>query len=284
MKKKNILFVLLALALFITQLSYVKADSGWDSSYDSGSSDSSWSSSDSGWSSSGSGWSSSSSSSDGDFGIIPAIIIIVIIIIIVSKSKSSGSATISNISTIPTETVSDEELAKYGINREQFNKMIYDKYVEIQNSWTEFDYDKLQKLLTDELYNSYVMQLDALQLKKQKNIMSDFEFVSSKITSLKEENGVLNITTYLNVRMYDYVIDQDKKVIRGDDKHKIDIQYSITFVKTASQETKVTRCPNCGAEIDAIAGGKCEYCGSVIVIDAKDYVMSKKTCIGQRKL
>ena len=284
MKKKNILFILLALALFITQLSYVKADSGWDSSYDSGSSGSSWSSSDSGWSSSGSSWSSSSSSSDDGIGIIPAIIIIVVIIIIASKSKKSGNSTTSNVSQIPTATVSDEELQKYGINREEFDKMVYDKYVEIQNAWTDFDYDKLQKLLTDELYNSYVMQLDALQLKNQKNIMSDFKLISTKITDIKEENGLLNITTYLNVTMYDYVIDKDKKVLRGDDKHKIDISYLITFVKTSSQDTKVTRCPNCGAEIDAVAGGKCEYCGSVIVVDAKDYVMSKKTCIGQRKL
>ena len=285
MKKKNILFILLAIALFISQLSYVKADSGWDSSYDSGSSSSSsWSSSDSGWS--GSSWSSSSSSSSDDgIGIIPAIIIIIVIIIIASKSKNNtSSTTTSNNTSVPSSTVSDEEVQKYGINREQFDKMVYDKYVEIQNAWTDFDYDKLQKLLTDELYNSYVMQLDALQLKKQKNIMSDFKLISTKITDIKEENGLLNITTYLNVTMYDYVVEKDEKVLRGDDKHKIDISYLITFVKTSSQETRVTKCPNCGAEIDAVAGGKCEYCGTVIVVDAKDFVMSKKTCIGQRKL
>ena len=29
---------------------------------------------------------------------------------------------------------------------------------------------------------------------------------------------------------------------------------------------------------------KCEYCGSVVVVDAKEYVMSKKTCVNQRNV
>ena len=279
MNKKRLLTLFLLLALLFVKFTYVKADSGWDSSYDSGSS-SSWDS--------GSSWSSSdwgsSSSGDGELGIIPTIIIVIIIIAVVVKSKKSESNTSSGNMQVPNGSVSDEELAKYGINRDQFDKMVFEKYVEIQNAWTDFDYDKLQKLLTDELYNSYVMQLDALQLKKQKNIMSDFSLGSTKITSIKEENGLLNVTVYLNVKMYDYVVDSEQKVVRGDAKHKIDISYTITFVKTSSEETKVTHCPNCGAEIDAIAGGKCDYCGTVIVVDAKDFVMSKKTCIGQRKL
>lgn len=279
MNKKRLLILFMLIALFLTHFN-VRADSGWDSSYDSSSS-SSW---DSGSSWSSSDWGSSSSSSgEGDIGLIPAIIIIVIIIIIASKSKNNGSSSSSAIS-VPSSSVSDEELAKYGINREKFNKMVFEKYVDIQEAWTNFDYDKLQKLLTDELYNSYVMQLDALQLKKQKNIMSDFALGSTKITSIKEEHGLLNVTVYLNLNMYDYVVDNNQKVVRGDDKHKIDISYTITFVKTAAQETNETLCPNCGAKIDAVAGGKCEYCGTVVVVDAKDFVMSKKTCISQRKL
>ena len=37
-----------------------------------------------------------------------------------------------------------------------------------------------------------------------------------------------------------------------------------------------------GQVLTLVAGGKCEYCGSTIVIGPKEYVMSKKTCIGQR--
>ena len=161
--------------------------------------------------------------------------------------------------------------------------MAFDKYVEIQKAWTDFDYDILRVLLTDELYNTYMMQLDALKLKNQKNIMSDFKLITVKIYNITEENGLLNISIYLRCQMYDYVIDNEEKVVRGDKNHKIDIEYEITFVKTTN-EIHETVCPNCGAKIDAVTSGKCDYCDSVIVVDAKDYVMSKKTCVGQRRL
>ena len=89
--KKNKLWIFLILIvpvlLIIGNTQKVKADSGFDTSYDSGGS--SWSSSSSDWSSS--DYSSSTSSSGGG-GIISAIIFfilfIVIMIVILSKAKS----------------------------------------------------------------------------------------------------------------------------------------------------------------------------------------------------
>ena len=280
---KIIIFILIAISLVGFNLFSLstKADSGWDSSYDSGGWDSSdsWSSSDSGWYSSGS-YDGDDSLSGGAF----FVVLIVIIIVVIIASKSKGSSYSSNSTSLNTYfDISDEELAKYGIDKNSFKQMAYDKYVEIQKSWSDFDYDKLRTLLTDELYNSYMMQLDALKLKNQKNIMSDFKFIDCKITEVKEENGLLNINTYLRVEMYDYVVDSENKVMRGDKNHKIDIEYIITFVKIKNNIVNETICPNCGAKIETVTSGKCEYCGTVVVVDAKDYVMSKKTCVGQRR-
>ena len=47
---------------------------------------------------------------------------------------------------------------------------------------------------------------------------------------------------------------------------------------------ELATCPNCGAKVDVVTGAKCEYCGSVVVVDAKEYVMSKKTCVNQRNV
>jgi len=281
-KKKRFIFILMIVSLFSFGVLNLKpkADSGWDSSYDSGGWDSggsSWSS-DSSWSSSG-GYYGGDGEIDG-FTLIVIVIVIIIVLIVASKQKNNGTSVIQNVGKYP--DVSDEILTKYGIDKESFKQIAYDKYVEIQNSWSDFDYDKLRTLLTDELYNSYMMQLDALKLKNQKNIMSDFKLITANIYNITEENGLLNISVYLRVEMYDYVVDSDQKVLRGDNKHKIDIEYEITFVKT-NNEVHVTSCPNCGAKIEAVTSGKCEYCGSVIVVDAKDYVMSKKTCVGQRR-
>ena len=283
MKKKFIVF-LTVIGMLFSGVNLVKADSGWDSSYDSGGGWDSGGSWDSGWDSGGS-WSSSSSGgsySDGDgfaFMIIFAVVVIIIIYFSINnRGGKGGSGSTSNFNKY--SDIKDDRLKMIGMDADEFKKLAFELYKSIQEEWMNFDYDGLRKHLTDELYNSYVMQLDALKVKGQQNIMKDFENIDVKITNITEEAGIVNVTVYLHTAMYDYVVDNNKKTVRGKDNHKIDIEYSITFVK-ASDESK-QKCPNCGAPFEGVAGGKCEYCGSTIVIGPKEYVMSKKTCIGQR--
>ena len=141
MKKKVFIISLIVIicSIFAFGIKKTKADSGWDSSYDSSSSSSSdWGSSSS-WSSS--DWDSSSSSgselSSGDVGII-IIIIIVIVFIALCNSNAPVSKELS-LRKNRFKDVDDETLEKYGINREEFLDMAYDKYVRIQKSWMDFD-------------------------------------------------------------------------------------------------------------------------------------------------
>ena len=302
MKNQKLILLLFGLLLlvYVAPLG-IKADSGWDSSYDSGGS---WSGGDS-WSGGGSwsggdSWSSggsrSYSSSGGSLTGIDALIVIgffvaLIVVAYIANGKNYnkryfGSPYVPGNQAAYYSEVDSGILKQYEIDSESFKSMVFEKYVDIQNAWSDFDYDKLSTLLTDEIYNSYIMQLDALKIKSQKNIMSDFKYINSKIIGINEENGIINVNVYLNVEMYDYVVDKKNKVVRGSDKKKIDIEYIITFVKSANKtkSKKDVICPNCGANIKAVSGGKCSYCGTKVVIDAKDYVMSKKTSIGQRSV
>ena len=112
--------------------------------------------------------------------------------------------------------------------------------------------------------------------------MSDFKLIDSKILSVQEVNNTLSVQTYLRVEMYDYVVDKDKKVLRGDKNHKIDIEYNITYTRPYEKQD-ITKCPNCGATLKKTTKGRCEYCRTLIVKPSTDFVMSKKTCINQRK-
>ena len=297
-KNHHKIFIILGIVALILTINVAKADSGWDVGYDSGGS----------WG--GGSWSSGSShdygshhdygssySSDDSYPISPLdrIMDILQIVIILSiyltcmfklLRKSEPTRSKIEIRPIPPKIyheVSDEVFEKYNINKDELKQMVFDKYVDIQNGWMNFDYDNLRNLLTDELYNSYKMQLEALSLKKQKNIMADYKLLDIKIVNIKNENNIINVDAYLKISMYDYVIDFEEKVVRGQKDQKVEVTYLITFVKTI-KDANVIKCPNCGAELDAIVGGTCSYCRSVIVGDAKDYVMSKKTCINQRRL
>lgn len=86
----------------------------------------------------------------------------------------------------------------------------------------EFDYDKLKELLTDELYNTYEMDLEVLKTKNPKNIMKDFELVNIKMISLEESNDIYIAKVIMEVKFIDYVENKDSHIIlRGGATKKV---------------------------------------------------------------
>lgn len=265
----------------------VKADSGWDSDYDSGSSSSSdWGGSDY----SSSNWSSTGGDYSGGAPSVVTIIVVIIIIVIIVKSNnnrngSNGSSSsntsnnITNYKDIDTEKINsiDKDL-----NIEEFKNKAFNIYKDLQTAWMEFDTDTIRKLTTDEVYNMYSSQLETLKLKKQKNIMKDIELIDAKVIDIRKENNIITVDVYLNVRCYDYVIKEaTKEVVRGKDNAKLNIKYKLSFIKSATNNNKEEKCPNCGAPVDIVSSATCPYCDSTLVKTASDYVLSKKTALGQ---
>ena len=178
------------------------------------------------------------------------------------------------------EDIRNDILEKYGIDdKEKLKQDLYNKYVDIQESWMNFDYDKLRTLLSDSLFNMYKQQLEALKLKDEKNMMHDFEYIDSKIYDISEKNNTLTLKVYLNVKMYDYVVDRYNNVVKGNKNKKIDIHYEIVFEKSLSKS--VDTCPNCGGKITDYESNKCPHCKAIIINNSKEFVMSKKTNIKQ---
>ena len=263
-KNKKLLYLSLALLLLFGTLSLnfyrVRADSGWDSSYDGGSWDSS------------SSWDSDYSGGGGGDGnpvvALIVIVIFVVIIIIASKKEKERRAKIIASITIP------------NFDANAFLKESYNTFIKVQNAWSEFNYDELQKLLSDELYNSYKSQLKALGLKKQKNIMTDFRLMANYINSFSESDTEYTIKTRMMVKFYDYVVDNDGKVVRGNKNRKLIINYELTWIK--SKSSKANKCPNCNAPLDNVNSSTCPYCNSTIISSSHDFILAKKQAISQR--
>lgn len=289
MKKKKVLLISLLfilLSVFTFNLVTVRADSGWDTDYDFGGWDSGgW---DSDWDSD---WGSSSYDSDWGFSYIPLggiddvsfLIVIFVVIICFGLIKFYTKMSIRKVNhTIPDNTeiipeISEEEVKKYmpDFNKEEFLNNCYQKFIDVQNAWSEFDYDKLRSLLTDELYNSYHTQLVALKAKKQKNLMEGFDKESIKITNLDFKDNKLILTVNLIVWFYDYVVDKDNNVVRGTKNKKIVNSYNLVFISTTTKKKKTT-CPSCGAPVSNDVSNICEYCKSNIVFESHDWILSKK--------
>ena len=113
--------------------------------------------------------------------------------------------------------------------------------------------------------------------------MNYFDNEGVRITNIEEVNGEIILTVFLSVRFYDYVINTNNdSVIRGNKDFKILNNYIMTFIMSSNpEETELTKCPNCGASIEHITSGECEYCYSTIVKKPSKFVLSKKTNVNK---
>ena len=293
MKKSYLYITLLLFGVFLfayfsryVALSSLRGDSGFDSSWDSGSDwggsdwDSDWGSDyDSGY---GRGQVSGGGTSGGF--ILILVLFIVVYIIVDYNIKLVKDKNLSKEEIVYENQGAIENIMKEisGFNKEEFYKKAYDNFVEVQNAWMNFDYNKLRTLLTDELYNVYKSQLKTLRIKKQTNIMNDFELGKMAIIGFEKSGRKYSIRVKAVIRFYDYLVDKTAKVIRGDDRHRLVMTYVLTFVGSISKSQN--RCPNCNAVLDNnTSSNTFPYCKSKIISNTHDFLLSKKEAIEQRK-
>lgn len=293
-QKKRYLYIALTIILIIgiaLLIPVVNADSGFDSSYDGGG----------GYSGGSYGGSYGGGYSGDSIGValdlfsiffylppwlsIPLAIAFFITIVIVSikiekeaknrQQKPLITTLLNHQSELPDQKV---QSIINDFNKEQFLQARFKDYVDIQNAWMYFDYDKLRTKLTDELYNQYEMQLDTLKVKNQQNVMEKITYHDAMITNVTEENNQITVVLEMKVSFHDYIV-QDKQVVRGNKHQKIYMHYELTFV---SNKQAPSTCPNCGAQLTDKASQKCPYCNSTISNVSKDWVLSKKEAKYQR--
>ncbi len=297
--KKIILIVLGVLSILVFAIVYknvnmnnLAADSGFDSSWDSGGSDwggsdwggSDWGDSDWGDSDWGSGSGFNSESSKATL-VITLIIMVCIIIVTIAEayrpSKKNSANMQYNILKDNKEALENLSREIPNFNRLEFYNYVYDNFVKVQQAWMNFDYEALRKLVTDELFNTYKSQMKTLEVKKQKNIMDDFDRSDIAIIGFNKSQNKLTVTLKMTVRFFDYLVDKDNKVVRGSKLKRLINTYTLTYVSGTS--TKQNKCPNCNAPLDnTVASNVCPYCKSTIVNASHDFILSKKEIFEQR--
>ena len=282
--KIKVLIILCTICYIFTVASIVIADSGFDFSYDSGSS--SWDSSSSSWDydNYSSGTSSYSSSSWIEtilyflifgLGLTPAFLILHL------YDKHSHKKTYD----VNYKASKDKKITKLipNFNKQDFLDNAYNIYVDLQKAWMNFKLDDVRNFLTNELYNMYKTQLETLKQKNQKNIMKDFNLININIIKFRKINKDFEIKVKLIVKQKDYIIDiNTKKEVRGGSLLDYLVVYELDFIKK-DINTKIELCPSCGAKIDLNTSTKCDNCGNILVSDDNiSWVLSNKKIISQR--
>jgi len=208
-----------------------------------------------------------------------------VIFAIISSAKSKNTSSSNKSTAYRYNQLNQDQVNQIipNLNIEEFNFKAYQIFYDVQMGWMNFDYDKLKELLTDELYNSYIMDLDVLKIKNQRNTMKGFELIDTKLIGLKEINGKYEAKVLVNVKFYDYIEDVNtNNVLRGTNTRKVNNTYILTFIRTKEEKVDVNNCPRCGAPVEGNTTGTCEYCKAKLINETYDWVMSKKEKIRQR--
>ena len=281
-----LIIIILFIPLYISPI--VKADSGWDTSYDSGGSfdydynydydyDSDYEYH---------GYYSGGNSNFFTSSMFFYFMVIVIILLIFSpKEMIKNPESPNKYIRYEFQDISQDLFAKKLPNESMalLKQEMFLHFIETQNAWMNFEYEELRSLCTDELYNSYQSQLETLKLKNGQNIMHDFNCHDIKITNIEEINKEIVLTVFMCIEFYDYVTNtKTKKIIRGNNSKTVLNNYIMTFVKEKdSKNKKSKKCPNCGAPNKNITSGECPYCNSTLVTKASRFVLSSKKNINR---
>lgn len=231
--------------------------------------------------------SSSSSGSSSPGSALATLIIIVVIIIIIcassSKSTKKPITTTTKLVNNPNAIKTIKELLP-NFNEEEFLKDAYKIFLDIEDAWMNFTLDKVQDVMTDEMYNMYDSELAAMEIKGEQNITKDFKLKDSAIVGAVKQNDNIEIKTQYIVEFYDYIINKEtKKVVSGKSSIRYRVHFELTYIMSDTQE-KIDKCPNCGAKVNVNAAGTCEYCGSKIVGKNTKWIMSKNVVLNQKEL
>ncbi len=285
-KKFSKIMIVIALLLslcIVVNDNKSNADAGYHSSYSGGSSSSRSSRS----SSSSYRSSSRSSGSSSGSGIEALIFLIVwiIIFVVITKSKKNNNTNISAPKVISNANAI-KRIKEYlpNFNESQFLQQGYKIFLDVEDAWMNFNLEKVRNSITDEMFNMYESQLTSMEVKGEQNIMSDFVLKDCGIIDAIKQNDNIEIKTRYIIEFYDYIIDKStNKVLRGNKLRKLRMYYDMTFIMSSTQQ-KIDKCPNCGAPIEVNSAGVCEYCGSKVVGENANWVMSKKVCVRQINL
>ncbi|MDD6224238.1 MAG: TIM44-like domain-containing protein [bacterium] len=210
--------------------------------------------------------------------IILIVIIIVCLLILKGLSKEENQYM----------EVSDHYLKNIGksYTREEYASWAYQTYERIISAIQNEDYYFLRDILSDEIYNHYLLNLKNAKDRNVKNIVREMKPSFQKLVSLVIKDNLEISKVWIKVSYIEYTIDLasssdqeqelvGEKVIAGSKDKKNEKEYMLTFVKERTEKESVA-CPHCGYITHIISQNHCSRCGATVVNKKYHWVLVGK--------
>lgn len=173
-------------------------------------------------------------------------------------------------------------------SEDMFISRVNNMFIQLQEAWQAKDWKKVRPFESDELFNTHARQLQEFIDSKTTNVVDEIAVLRTEISDYHDNGSTETLDVYMRVRLKDYIVnDETGKVIEGDPKREITMEYELAMsrrkgvVTRLAESTMVTTCPNCGANVSINASGECEYCNSVVSNGDFDWVLSRLDVLSQ---
>ena len=158
--------------------------------------------------------------------------------------------------------VSKSDLAKF--NTDDINALkdyFYDIFLDFENAYNNLDYNIMKILSTKRMYQNYYTGI-SLDLKSgNKRVIKDIERKKVVIFELDSTIAKQVASVMIEISYINYMMDKNGYISSGSRDNKATEKFEVVFRKDFNQKSEITKCPNCGAEVDGV---RCSFCRSRI--------------------
>ena len=127
--------------------------------------------------------------------------------------------------------MSNKQLKNYLIDSEKFKEMAFGKFKGILEAISNGNKEFLKDNLSIDLYNYYSDEMENKKNIKISHVIKDIELIDIKIYDVIDEYNVLTVCIYINVKMYDYYLDDLMKLIEDKSDVIKNYEFEINFIK-----------------------------------------------------
>lgn len=169
------------------------------------------------------------------------------------------------------------QLLKYDTNFSEgmFITNIDNMFIQILSSMMHKSIDDIRHFVNDEIFSNLNSRVEYLKNNKYIQFYDELNVKNTEILEVIETENSFQINVKLNARYMDYILDSSAKIIKGQDKSRIEVPYYLTFEKNKvfKELGEARMCQGCGASMNINHSGKCNYCGTIFNLDERNWIL-----------
>lgn len=189
-----------------------------------------------------------------------------------------------------TKIISDKIMKKYPtFSADKFLNNVRKEFIKMQNSWILADWHKVRPFETNDVFEENLVKITDYVEDNNVNVVEKMSVEFAEFLEYYVENKKDILIVGVRAEVKDILLDAKTEILHGDEKtSEWDLMYKLYYVKDENNPIKAYEydnkiekenlslsCERCGAPLLNSLQDRCEYCGSKLTIDMKDWILVK---------